>query len=80
MIIAHMKSGKSHKLDMDFPTFEELNSDITFDAIAAQDLLKEKIMHILPKENIESIEIVWDGTLAELKEEAEKHDLYVGTK
>jgi hypothetical protein len=73
MIIAHMKSGKTHKLRMDFPTFEDLNRDKSFDAIAAEDLMDETVVHILPKDNIESIEVFWDGTLEELKEAAKEY-------
>jgi galactose-1-phosphate uridylyltransferase len=73
MIIAHMKSGKTHKLDMDMPTFEELNQNQRFDAIAAGNAINEMSVHILPKDNIESIEVIWDGTLEELNEAAKKY-------
>jgi hypothetical protein len=73
MIIVHMKSGKSHKLDMDMPTFEELYDDENFNAIAAGDLYKTKSVHILPKSSIESVEVVWDGTIEELNEAAKSY-------
>lgn len=75
MLIIHMKSGKQHHVDLDMPTFEELHSDERYNTISAGNLHNEKSVHIIPKDQIESVEVVWSGTMEELKEAAKNYVL-----
>lgn len=73
MLKVHMKSGVTHILDLYFPDFQELHSDEEMDSIAASDYMNKTSVHVIPKANIESVEVLWEGTLDELEEGAKKY-------